>query len=151
MIGALNRCGVSVLLFAKSRPAVTANVIKDADRRSLILRDDQAFACYFCKEIVARFGKLALMADQHPIGREYLLQLFSKNLRRNKIASRQRLHAGLNSRGRIAKVKAGFGLCDWHGAKSASDASASIWGAHAASRAGLGVLAETNFPEFDED
>src|SRR6266576_3745471 len=79
VIRALNRCGVSILLFAKSRPAVTANVVKAADRRSLIFRDDQAFAGYFRKEIVARIGELALMSDQHPICREYLLQLFSKN------------------------------------------------------------------------
>ena len=72
---------MSVLLFAKSRPAVTANVVKSADRRSLIFRDDQAFAGYVRKEIVAGFSELALMAHQYPIGREYLLQLFSKNLR----------------------------------------------------------------------
>ena len=78
MIWALNRCGVSVLLFTKSCPAVTANVVKGADCRSLIFRDDQAFTGYFGKEIVARFGELALMADQHPIGREYLPQLFNK-------------------------------------------------------------------------
>ena len=81
VIRALNRCGVSILLFAKSRPAVTANVVKPADRRSLIFRDDQAFAGYFRKKIVAGFGELALMAYRHPLGREYLLQLFSKNLR----------------------------------------------------------------------
>src|SRR4030095_10049289 len=81
VIRALNRCGVTILLFAKSRPAVTANVVERADRRSLILPDDQTFAGYFRKEIVARFGELALMADQNPPRREYLLQLFSKNLR----------------------------------------------------------------------
>ena len=73
VIRALNRCGMSILLFAKSRPTVTANVVKGADRRSLIFRDDQAFAGYFRKEIVAEFSELALMAHQYPIGREYLL------------------------------------------------------------------------------
>src|SRR5262249_12940482 len=81
VIRALNCGGVAILLFAKSRPTVTAHIVKRADRRSLILRDDQALAGYFRKEIVAEFGQLALMAHQHPIGREYLLQLFSKNLR----------------------------------------------------------------------
>src|SRR5262249_6208659 len=69
VIRALNRCGMSILLFAKSRPAVTADVVKGSDRRSLIFGDDQTFAGYFPKEIVAGFGELALMADQHPIGR----------------------------------------------------------------------------------
>ena len=81
VIRALNRCGVSILFFAKSRPAVTTNVVKRADRRSLILGNDDAFPGYFRKEIVAGFSELALMADQHPIGREYLLQLSGKNLR----------------------------------------------------------------------
>ena len=58
VIRALNRCGVSILLFAKSRPAVTANVVKGADRRSLIFRDDQAFAGYFRKEIVAQVRRV---------------------------------------------------------------------------------------------
>src|SRR5207244_6843345 len=80
-IRALNRCGVSVLIFAKSRAAVATNIVKAADRRSLIFRDDQAFAGYFRKEIVSGFSELALMAHQYPIGREYLLQLLSKNLR----------------------------------------------------------------------
>src|SRR4029077_13436245 len=72
------------------------------------------------------------MADQHPISREDFLQFFSKNLRRNKIALRQRLRAGLNRRGRFAKVTVCFGLRDCHRAKSASEAPASIWGAVAA-------------------
>src|SRR5262245_1453007 len=101
---------MSILLFAKSRPAVTANVVKSANRRSLILRDDHTFAGYFRKEIVARFGELVLVADQHPIGCEYLLQLFSKNFRRNKIALRQRFGAGLKSFGCPAKVGYGFRL-----------------------------------------
>jgi hypothetical protein len=151
VIRALNRCGVPTSFFAKSRAAVAAHVVKGADRRSLIFRDDQAFAGHFRKKIVAGFGELGLMPDQHPLPREYLLQLFGKNLWRNKKPLTQRLRAGLKSFPRFAEVKAGFGLCDWHGANSASDASASIWGAHAASRAGLGILAETNFPEFDED
>ena len=110
VVGTLNRRRMSILFFAKSRPAVTANVVKGADRRSLIFRDDQAFAGYFRKKIIAGFSELALMADQHPIGREYLLQLFSKNLRRNKIALRQRLRAGLKSRGRFAKlIRLSFG------------------------------------------
>ena len=80
VIGTLNDCGVSILFLAKSRSAVTANIVKSADRRPLILRDDQTFAGYFRKKIVAGFSELALMAYQHPVAREYLLQLFSKNL-----------------------------------------------------------------------
>jgi hypothetical protein len=103
VIRALNRCDVPILLFAKSCPAVAANVVKGTDRRSLIFRHDQAFAGYFRNKIVARFGELALMAHQHPIAREYFLQLFRENLRRNKIALRQRFCTGLKSRSRFAK------------------------------------------------
>ena len=80
MIRALNRRGVSILLFAKSRPTMTANIVKRADRRSLIFGNDEAFPSYFRKEIVAGVGELTLMTDQHPFGRKYLLRLFSKNL-----------------------------------------------------------------------
>jgi hypothetical protein len=54
---------MSILLFAKSRAAMAANVVKGADRRSLIFRDDQAFTGYFSKEIIAGLGELALVAD----------------------------------------------------------------------------------------
>ena len=81
VIRTLNCGGMAALIFPEPRSAMTANVVKGADRRSLIFHDDQAFAGYVRKEIVAGFSELALMAHQYPIGREYLLQLFSKNLR----------------------------------------------------------------------
>jgi hypothetical protein len=116
---------MSILLFAKLRPAVTANVVKGADRRALIFRDDQAFAGYFRKEIVAGFAELALMTHQHPVGREYLLQLFSKNLRRNKVVLRQRICAGLKSHKRFAKIRSVFRLRHRHTASCMRDMFAS--------------------------
>jgi hypothetical protein len=79
----------------------------------LIFRDDQTFPGYVRKEIIAWLGKLALVADEHPIAREYLLQLFSKNVHRNKITLRQRLRVGLKSRGCFAKLRC-FRLCRSH-------------------------------------
>src|SRR4029078_5311867 len=70
VIGTLNRCGVTILLFAKAGSTVTTNVVKGADRRSLIFHHDEAFAGYVRKEVVAGFGELGLMTDQHPIARE---------------------------------------------------------------------------------
>ena len=94
---------MTTLFFAKSRTAMTANVVKRADRRSLILRDDQAFAIYFGEEIIARVWELGLMTDQHPVRRENLLQLSREKLLRDKILLRQRLGPGLKSRTRFEK------------------------------------------------
>src|SRR5690349_7618446 len=84
---------------------MAADVVKGADRGALVFYDDQAFARYFSKRVVTRFGELALMTDQHPVAREYLLQLFSKNLWRNKVALRQRVCAGPQSRNSFAKIR----------------------------------------------
>jgi len=119
------------LFFAESRSAVAANVVKGADRGSLIFRDDQTFTGYLRKEIVAGLGELALMPYQHPIGREYLLQLYSKNLRGNKIALRQGLRARLKSRSRFAKARSVSRLGHRHFGNCMSRARSSIEGAHA--------------------
>ena len=59
------------------------------------------------------------MADQYPIGCKYLLQLFSKNLRRDKIALQQRLRTRLKAFSRSAKMRRFFYLQGVHRSKTA--------------------------------
>jgi hypothetical protein len=71
---------MSGLIFPESRPAMTANIVKGADRRSLIPYDDQIFTGYFRDEIITGSFDLVLMPNQHPLRGKNLFLLIRKNI-----------------------------------------------------------------------
>jgi hypothetical protein len=54
---------MAVLIFPEPRPAMTANIVETADRRSLIPYDDQVFTGDFREEIITGSCDLTLMAN----------------------------------------------------------------------------------------
>ncbi len=86
VIRTLNCGGMAALIFPEPRPAMTANVVKGADRRSFIPDDDQTFARDFRNKIITGSCDLVLMPNQHPLLGKNLLLFLRKNFGRDKIA-----------------------------------------------------------------
>src|SRR5436190_624229 len=105
VIRTLNRGQMSVSVFAKSGATVSAYVVKAMHFSAFITNDDQNFARDLRDKIIAGFGDLTLMPNQHPLLGENLLLLPGKNLRRNKVLLRERFCPGRERLSRLAKCR----------------------------------------------
>src|SRR6202008_467010 len=103
VIRTLNCGGMAALIFPEPRPAMTANVVKGADRRSFIPHDNQIFAGDFRNKIITGSCDLVLMPNQHPLFGKNLLLFLCKNFGRDKIALRQALRASRECVSRLAR------------------------------------------------
>src|SRR5437773_10686304 len=88
---------MSVLVPAQPRSPMTTDIVKTTHSPVFIAQNDQTFAGHFLDEIIATFGDLTLVSDQHPFLRENLFLLLGKNLRRNKIFLFERFRSGRES------------------------------------------------------
>src|SRR5213595_1128604 len=94
---------MSVLVPAQPRSPMTTDIVKTTHSTVFIAQNDQTFASHFMDEIIAIFGDLTLVSDQHPFLRENLFLLLGKNPRRNKILLFERFRSSRESFSGFAK------------------------------------------------
>ena len=113
VIRTLNRGRMSALILAEPRPAMTANVVKCADRRIFYPGRRSNFRRRLPKKIITGSCDLILMPNQHPLLGKNLLLFLGKNFGRDKIALRQALGAGRECVSRLARRWRYIGVHRW--------------------------------------